>query len=97
MPTARFTATMSGTVDSTSAGNNLSTTRNTDAFPQYPGEDFLAHAGTQYMERVDARLADENLLSVARGNEPEACKAILDVDLSTIPLPDPSHNRTTGA
>ena len=43
------------------------------------------------MEQVDARLADANLLAVAHGHDPAACKAILDVDLSAIPLPDPTH------
>ena len=43
------------------------------------------------MEQVDARLADANLLAVAHGHDPAACKAILDVDLSAIPAPDPTH------
>ena len=30
-------------------------------FPQFPGEDFLAHAATLYLEQADARLAGRGL------------------------------------
>ena len=39
-------------------------------FPEFPGEDFLAHAGTHYKEMVDARLAEKKLLGVAQSREP---------------------------
>ena len=39
-------------------------------FPQFPGEDFLAHAATLYLEQADARLAGRGLLAVAQGHAP---------------------------
>ena len=33
-------------------------------FPQFPGEDFLAHAATLYLEQADARLAGRGLLAL---------------------------------
>ena len=32
-------------------------------FPQFPGEDFLAHAATQFKEQAEARLAARSLLT----------------------------------
>ena len=62
------------------------------AFPQLPGEDFLAHAGAQYLEQVDARLADLGLLSVAKdGADPDSVKQLIDFDLSLIPTLPATH------
>ena len=54
-------------------------------FPTFPGEDFLAHAGSQYKEQAEARLAARSLLAVAQGDYPPSVKSIVDVDLSTLP------------
>ena len=54
-------------------------------FPQFPGEDFLAHAGTQYKEQAEARLASRSLLAVAQGDYPPSVKSIVDVDLDSLP------------
>ena len=43
--------------------------------PQFPGEDFLAHAGTQWLEQAEARLASAGLLAVAEGDDPPSCKS----------------------
>ena len=65
-------------------------------FPQFPGEDFLAHEGAQWKEMADARLATRKLLAVANGQLPPAAKAIIDIDLKDLPeLPvtDRDHHR----
>ena len=61
------------------------------SFPQYPGEDCLAHAATQFIEAAEARLATRSLLSVAQGDEPPSVKCIIDVDLSELPELPPEH------
>ena len=64
-------------------GNQLDSTAAQPAFPQFPGEDFLAHSGAQYMEQVVARLADLGLLAVAKdGADPDSVKELVDYDLS---------------
>ena len=60
-------------------------------FPQFPGEDFLAHAATQFQEQAEARLANRGLLAVAEGHPPTAVKCIVDVDLTALPELPPSH------
>ena len=54
-------------------------------FPQFPGEDFLAHEGAQWKEMADARLATRKLLAVANSQLPPAAKAIINIDLSDLP------------
>ena len=56
----------------------------TRSLPQFPGEDFLAHAGTQWLEKAEARLAAMSLLVVAQGHDPPAARCIVDVDLSAL-------------
>ena len=56
--------------------------------PDFPGQDFLAHAGQQWLEQAEARLAQAHLLSVARGGEPRAIKTIIDTPM--LPELDPS-------
>ena len=55
------------------------------SFPDYPGGNFLAHAGSQYKEDIDARLSMLGLLGVAQGGDSPAVKAIIDTDLSMLP------------
>jgi len=76
--------------DQTSSGT-LSTTTESMDFPQFPGEDFLAHTATQYLEAAEARFAKLKLLAVAEGHDPPAVKAIIDVDLDSIPELPQSH------
>ena len=48
------------------------------AFPQLPGEDFLAHMGAHYLEQIHARLAEMGLLAVAKdGADLNSCKALI--------------------
>ena len=65
-----------------STKNALSTPQHAASFPAFPGEDFLAHAATQYREQAEARLATMGLLTVCDGMQPPAAKAIIDIDLS---------------
>ena len=59
--------------------------------PQFPGEDFLAHAGAQWKEQAEARLAKRHLLTVAQGQQPSSAKCIIDVDLSAMPELSVTH------
>ena len=64
------------------------------SLPEFPGEDFLAHAATQWMEKAEARFG--SLLPVAQGKDPAAVLQIIDVELDDIPpLPaaHPQHER----
>ena len=45
----------------------------------------MAHQGTQWKEQAEATLAMHGLLAVARGHEPDACKAIVDINLGDLP------------
>ena len=82
---------MGDTRDQGSAGKGTDYAAQT-AFPQLPGEDFLAHAGAQYLEQIDARLASMGLLAVAKhGEDPESCKSIVDLDLTMLPALAPTH------
>ena len=59
--------------------NDSSTTRDHDAqdFPKFPGEEFHAHAASQYKEQAEARLAAHQLLAVAQGDMPISAKCHL--------------------
>ena len=59
--------------------------------PQFPGEDFLAHAAAQWKEQAEARLAKRHLLTVAHGQEPASAKCIIDVDLTALPMLPVGH------
>ena len=63
----------SGVDDSTSA-----TPGSTATFPLFPGEDFLAHAASQYKERAETALAARQLLAVANNLEHPDVKCIID-------------------
>ena len=60
-------------------------------FPQFPGEDFLAHAATLYLEQAEARLAGRGLLAVAQGHPPANVQRIVDESLDDLPLLDATH------
>ena len=75
----------SGVDDSTSA-----TPTSTATFPLFPGEDFLAHAASQYKENAETALAARELLAVANNLEHPNVKCIIDIDLEA--LPDRSHD-----
>ena len=53
------------------------------AFPQYHGEDCLAHAATQYKEQVDARLTGAGLLAVAQGYDSPSAVSYTHLTLPT--------------
>ena len=55
------------------------------SFPVVPGELCLAHAGSQYKEQAETRLANLGLLAVAQGFDPPNVKCIVDVDLDDLP------------
>ena len=80
---AAFWRIMTSTADSTSGDRSKSL--KDIAFPQFPGEDFLAHAASQYIEQRDARLTALKLTSVANGGDPPSVKHIIDIDLGTFP------------
>ena len=80
------TAMASGVDDSTSA-----TPGSTATFPLFPGEDFLAHAASQYRENAETALAARELLAVANNLEHPNVKCIIDVDLSALPALDAAH------
>ena len=80
---------------STRTGEPDSTTANSN-FPEFPGENFLAHAAAQFKEKMHTALADKGLLATAQGGEHASVKAIVDVDLALLPsLPpgDREHHR----
>ena len=84
---------MVGAATHSTSGSTHSTSQ---SIPQCPGEDIHAHAATQYLDAIQARWAARGLQSVADGGDPSAAKAIVDIDLSSIPeLPvgDRDHNR----
>ena len=70
---------------STTFAKGASTTT-THILPQFPGEDFLAHAGALHKEQMDARLGEIGLLPVAQGFEPDSVKGLKDYDLSVLPM-----------
>ena len=67
------------------------TSRSIVELPAFPGEEFLAHAGTQWLELAEARLAAAKLLAVAQGHAPPATTCIIDVDLADLPMLPESH------
>ena len=56
------------------------------ALPDYPGEDFLAHSGSHWLELAEARLTTAGLLHVANGYPPHSVGQIIDVDLTALPM-----------
>ena len=71
-------------------------TAQSGSIPQFPGEEFLAHAATQYSEQAETQLAARKLLVVAQGGYPASVKAIVDVnlgDLPELPAGDRDYNR----
>ena len=63
----------------------------TSSFPQFPGENFLAHEATQYKEQAEARFAQRQLLAVAQGFDPPSATSIVDVNLDELPELHESH------
>ena len=60
--------------------------------PQFPGDDFLAHDATAWLEQAEPRLG--KLLAVAQGQQPAAAAAIIDI----FPRPlSPPQGRAHGA
>ena len=53
--------------------------------PNFPGEDPLKHAGTEWKEGAEARLAGAGLLAVANGGYSPAAAEIIDIPLDEIP------------
>ena len=87
-----FFGDMASNDDSLTSTKSASTTfTTTDVLPQFPGEDFLAHAGALHKEKLDARLGDLGLMPVALGFEPESIQGLKDYDLSVIPILPDSH------
>ena len=60
-------------------------------FPQFPGEDCLAHTASTYKEQLDARLTGLGLLAVAQGHPPASVGCIIDQPLDDLPALEPSH------
>ena len=60
-------------------------------FPQFPGEDCLAHTASTYQEQLDARLTGLGLLAVAQGHPPASVACIIDLPLDDLPALDPTH------
>ncbi len=58
---------------------------NVTKFPIFPGENFLAHAGAQYLENAETAFALRGLLAAAQGQPPESTASIVDIDLATLP------------
>ena len=81
---------MSAGVGATDPSSAMSTAT-LSAFPQYPGENCLAHAAAQYKEQVDARLTGAGLLAVAQGEDPPAVRSIILYDLTRFPELPPTH------
>ena len=86
---------LAGFVQAMSSGpvtTTLKETASTDDFlPQFPGEDSLAHEGTQWKENARAALGARDLLAVAQGQMPSTARCIIDVDLATLPELPESH------
>ena len=53
--------------------------------PDFPGEEFFAHAAEQWLDQAKARMAPKGMLAVAQGHQPPECKTIIDIDLSDLP------------
>ena len=63
--------------------------KSTFVLPLFPGEDPLAHQGTQWEENAVALLVGRGLMVVADGGMPAAANKYVDVDLSTLPVVRP--------
>ena len=59
----------------------LETSSGNDELPPFPGENFLAHAASQWLEQAEARLAARGLLNVAEGHAPASVKRIVDIPI----------------
>ena len=62
-----------------------------EEFPQFPGEEFFAHAGSQWVEMAEVRLTKRGLLAVAQGHDPPTVTSIVDIDLTELPELPQSH------
>ena len=71
--------------DTVDQKNRDITLNDSAALPQFPGEEFLAHAGSQWKEKAENRLIAAGLLEVARGGIPASLAKIVDIDLSALP------------
>ena len=65
------------------------------ALPQFPGEEFLAHEGTKFMDLAKPILAKMKLLAVANGQMPAAAAMIKDFDLTKLPSLPHTHRDYT--
>ena len=65
-------------------------------FPQFPGEDCLAHTASTYKEQLDARLTGLGLLAVAQGHPPASVGCIIDVRPSSRPKASLSQDDVMG-
>ena len=65
------------------------------ALPQFPGEEFLAHEGTKFMDLAKPILAKMKLLAVASGQMPAAAAMIKDFDLTKLPSLPHTHRDYT--
>ena len=77
-----------------SAAATATTERSSDpnAFlPTFPGEDSLAHEGTQFMEDAKASMSAKGLMAVAEGEMPASALCIIDVSLDDLPKLPASH------
>ena len=66
-------------------------THDTASLPEFPGENFLSHAAAMFKEQVEARFAELGWLASAQGLQSESVKAIVDIDLSSLPMLDETH------
>ena len=65
--------------------NESSDSKSTHDFPQFPGEEFMSHAATQYKEQAEARFASRGILGLqpnqprppsVRGRQPQGRHAV---------------------
>ena len=62
--------------------DNAKSTATSGSLPDYPGEDFYAHAAQLWLEKAQSQLAGMSLLAVAQGHKPVAAASIIDMDLA---------------
>ena len=70
--------------DAATGSNHASTQK----LPHFPGEEFFAHAGSQWLEKAETVLVARGLLGVAQGLEPTSISDIVDVELPPELPPD---------
>jgi hypothetical protein len=75
-----------GTADDTDTRRNSA-----QRLPEFPGENFLAHQGSQWLESAEAIMAAAQLIAVAKGFPPQSTACIVDVDLDDLPALPASH------